>query len=137
MSGQLFRAVALPSEDPVQYVGVYVLHWGKQSHPTVGFIPVEEETMSARSNGYENMLEHMLEDLQERSVFPRPEEAQLVFYLAMIEKLSAIEGLIEGLWGGIVALEEGLRQEIHESGNQTAKRLSSLTAAIPNAGKGI
>lgn len=42
---QLFRAVELPSDEPVQYVGVYVLRWGKLSEPTVGFIPVEEDEL--------------------------------------------------------------------------------------------
>lgn len=39
----LFRMVKLPSNEPVQYVGVYVLKWGDElPEPTVGFIPVEE-----------------------------------------------------------------------------------------------
>lgn len=40
---QLFRMIRLPSEEPVQYVGDYVLNWGKTTEPTVGFIPVEED----------------------------------------------------------------------------------------------
>lgn len=38
----LYRAVELPSEEPVQYVGVYVLRWHERpSQPEVGFIPVD------------------------------------------------------------------------------------------------
>jgi len=41
-----YRLVKLPSDEPVQYVGVYVFNWrkvidGEMFEPTVGF--VEEE----------------------------------------------------------------------------------------------
>ena len=42
---QLYRMVTLPSDEPVQYVGCYVLDWGKATLPSVGFVPVEEETL--------------------------------------------------------------------------------------------
>lgn len=38
----LYRAIELPSDEPVQYVGCYVLKWGKVEHPTVGFVEVAE-----------------------------------------------------------------------------------------------
>lgn len=40
MTELLYRMVKLPSEEAVQYVGVYVLKWMKTIHPEVGFIPV-------------------------------------------------------------------------------------------------
>ena len=43
MSEQLFRAVEIPSDEPVQYVGCYVLKWGRVDQPSVGFIPVDDE----------------------------------------------------------------------------------------------
>ena len=40
---ELYRAIELPSDEPVQYVGCYVLKWGRVSEPSVGFVPVDEE----------------------------------------------------------------------------------------------
>lgn len=47
---QLYRLVDLSdiaetgeSSEPLTYVGVYVLRWGKDAHPSVGFIPVESD----------------------------------------------------------------------------------------------
>ncbi len=38
----LFRVVEIPSDEPVQYVGVYVLRWHERpNQPEVGFVPVE------------------------------------------------------------------------------------------------
>ena len=37
----LYRRVDLPSKEKVQYVGCYVLKWGKVSEPTVGFVEIE------------------------------------------------------------------------------------------------
>ncbi len=34
----LFRAIKLPSDEPVQYVGCYVLKWGEVSQPSHGFV---------------------------------------------------------------------------------------------------
>ena len=39
----LYRMVALPSDEPIQFVGCYVLKWGKEEQPTVGFVEVEEK----------------------------------------------------------------------------------------------
>jgi len=41
-----YRMVTLPSDEPVQFVGVYVLKWkdvidGVITEPTVGFVEVE------------------------------------------------------------------------------------------------
>lgn len=39
---QLFRGIEMPSDEPVQYVGCYVLRWGDWPlDPEVGFVPVE------------------------------------------------------------------------------------------------
>jgi hypothetical protein len=52
---RLFRSVDLTdiiesgeSSEPVLYVGCYVLRWGKDSQPSHGFIPVNEETELGR-----------------------------------------------------------------------------------------
>ncbi len=43
----LYKIVKLPSKEPVQYVGVYVLHWGEHpDQPEVGFVEVEEPISS-------------------------------------------------------------------------------------------
>jgi hypothetical protein len=31
------------SSEPVQYVGVYVLRWSKEAHPSMGFVPIEAD----------------------------------------------------------------------------------------------
>jgi hypothetical protein len=38
----LYRIVELPSEEPIQYAGVYVLKWGRSGEPTVGFVEATE-----------------------------------------------------------------------------------------------
>lgn len=39
---ELYRAIKIPSDEPVRYVGVYVLRWGNgQPDPDVGFVPVD------------------------------------------------------------------------------------------------
>ena len=37
----LYKKIDLPSDEPVQFVGVYVLKWGKEEKSTVGFVEVE------------------------------------------------------------------------------------------------
>lgn len=44
----LYKMVNLPSDEPVQYVGVYVLQWkdviaGGITEPTVGFVELEDD----------------------------------------------------------------------------------------------
>ncbi len=39
----LYKKIDLPSDEPVQYVGVYVLKWGEEEQPTVGFVEVDED----------------------------------------------------------------------------------------------
>lgn len=39
----LYKAVELPSEEPVQFVGCYVLKWGKVDQPSLGFVPIESK----------------------------------------------------------------------------------------------
>lgn len=34
----LYRRVSLPSKEPVQFVGVYVLKWGQTDQPTDAFV---------------------------------------------------------------------------------------------------
>lgn len=37
----LYRAVEIPSDEPIQYVGVYVLKWHERpEQPEAGFIPI-------------------------------------------------------------------------------------------------
>jgi hypothetical protein len=47
----LFKMIELPSDEPVQFVGVYVLRWGQGGEPTVGFreaTPEEVATEQAK-----------------------------------------------------------------------------------------
>jgi len=42
-----YKMIELPSDEPVQFVGVYVLKWrnvvdGEITEPTVGFVEVDE-----------------------------------------------------------------------------------------------
>lgn len=53
MHEQLFRAIELPSDEPVLYVGVYVLKWGRVSEPTVGFMPVEDDDHGQEESNHE------------------------------------------------------------------------------------
>lgn len=46
----LYRAIELPSDEPVQYVGCYVLKWGKIPEPTIGFVEVEEDQLTKFAN---------------------------------------------------------------------------------------
>ena len=44
----LYKMVNLPSDEPVQYAGVYVLQWkdvlaGNITEPTVGFVELEDD----------------------------------------------------------------------------------------------
>lgn len=43
----LYTMIELPSDEPVQYVGVYVLKWGQVGEPTVGFREATPEEISA------------------------------------------------------------------------------------------
>lgn len=43
---RLFVAIDEPSDEPVQYVGVYVLRWGKVSEPTIGFREATDEEIA-------------------------------------------------------------------------------------------
>ena len=43
----LYKMIDLPSDQPVQFVGVYVMHWGKESEPTVAFREATEEEIKA------------------------------------------------------------------------------------------
>ena len=43
---QLFKAIKLPSEAPIPYVGVYVLRWHERpTEPDYGFVPVEYDVL--------------------------------------------------------------------------------------------
>lgn len=45
---ELYRAIEIPSDEPVRYVGVYVLRWGDgQDDPEVGFAPVDLSAAAA------------------------------------------------------------------------------------------
>ena len=40
---ELYRMIILPSDEPVAFVGCYVLNWGENIQPSVGFIPIDED----------------------------------------------------------------------------------------------
>jgi len=42
-----YRRIALPSDEPVQFVGVYVMHWGRADEPSTGFVEWTEEEIAA------------------------------------------------------------------------------------------
>ena len=45
----LYKRVNLPSNEPVQFVGVYTLKWSQSPmNPTVGFVEVDENEQAAR-----------------------------------------------------------------------------------------
>ena len=53
---EIYRALDLTnisddgeSSEPVQYVGVYVLRWGREEQPEVGFIPVDVDANKAKA----------------------------------------------------------------------------------------
>lgn len=51
----LYRRVSLPSDEPVQYVGVYVLRWPKEYEPTDAFVvhePVWSKTWPTEEGKY-------------------------------------------------------------------------------------
>ena len=52
---RLYRLVELPSDDPVQFVGVYTLRWGKVDEPTVAFVEATDEEIqkAASEHPYE------------------------------------------------------------------------------------
>lgn len=43
----LYKMVELPSDEPVQFVGVYVLKWGHVDEPTVAFRKATPEEIAA------------------------------------------------------------------------------------------
>jgi len=43
----LFKLVELPSDEPVQFVGVYALKWGRVNEPTVAFREATPEEIAA------------------------------------------------------------------------------------------
>lgn len=46
----LFKMVELPSDEPVQFVGVYVLKWGRVDEPTVAFREATPEEIAAEQS---------------------------------------------------------------------------------------
>lgn len=42
----LFKLIELPSDEPVLYVGVYVLKWGVADEPTVAFVEATEKEIA-------------------------------------------------------------------------------------------
>jgi hypothetical protein len=55
----LYRAIELPSDEPVQYVGCYVLNWGHAPEPTVGFVPVDEDAVAELAGALEVLIEEI------------------------------------------------------------------------------
>lgn len=43
----LYKMIDLPSDEPVQFVGVYVLRWGKVAEPSVAFREATPEEIEA------------------------------------------------------------------------------------------
>lgn len=52
----LYKAIELPSDEPIRFAGVYVLEWGKLSQPTVGFIEVEEEVLNHQQDTIDDLV---------------------------------------------------------------------------------
>jgi len=46
----LFKMVELPSDESVQFVGVYVLKWGRVDEPTVAFREATPEEIAAEQS---------------------------------------------------------------------------------------
>jgi hypothetical protein len=46
----LYKAIELPSEDFVQFVGVYVLRWGKEDQPSIAFRQATPEEITEEFN---------------------------------------------------------------------------------------
>jgi len=65
--GKYYEAVSIPSKTPVQYVGVYVLRWGEEDQPEVGFFesPVGRHKEQWRGIAYE-LRRQLDEALKER-----------------------------------------------------------------------
>ena len=62
-----YRGVELPSDEPVQFVGVYVLNWkgvvsGDIVEPTVGFVEDDKETRITMEAGATMMIESLKAD---------------------------------------------------------------------------
>ncbi len=45
----LYTRINLPSDEPVEFVGVYVLKWGRAEAPTVGFRVATPEEIQAEA----------------------------------------------------------------------------------------
>jgi hypothetical protein len=65
-----YRAIELPSNEPVQYVGCYVLRWGKIDQPTIGFIEApdlaaEVERLRAALRPFAALYHKRLADLDD------------------------------------------------------------------------
>jgi hypothetical protein len=58
VSGKLFRLIDLTDlgpegeSEPLVYVGVYVLRWGKENQPSVGFVNVDDPKIEAATDLY-------------------------------------------------------------------------------------
>ena len=46
----LFKMIELPSDESVQFVGVYVLKWGRVDEPTVAFREATPEEIAAEQS---------------------------------------------------------------------------------------
>lgn len=58
---ELYRAIQIPSDEPVRYVGVYVLRWGDgQDDPEVGFVPVDMD------QAIRGAIQAIIEDISDR-----------------------------------------------------------------------
>lgn len=74
----LWKAVKLPSDEPVQYVGTYVLKWGKVSQPDMGFISVDDMTLedALRGKCVEMYLAQHHPDILEKALLAEMEAAR-------------------------------------------------------------
>ena len=73
----LYRAIDLPTEEPVQFVGVYVLKWSKVAEPTVGFVEVEGRAVAPMEENIR--LQELLSDAADRAFTAvNPDEFRLL-----------------------------------------------------------
>lgn len=52
----LFKMIELPSDESVQFVGVYVLKWGRVDEPTVAFREATPEEIAAEHSVQADLL---------------------------------------------------------------------------------
>ena len=59
----------MPSEEPIVYAGCYVLKWGREDEPTMGFIPIEDDEYDAECDRLYTCINNALMEINKA---PRP-----------------------------------------------------------------